>query len=175
MLNNKKTKLEQRFSKTYAATIWGGPDMKLTGELANFASKNSATAMMERWAAEREELRRQYEKSVDEFMKIFDSFNVKYKELVSHGMYRVYETSEYAVNLAFDVGSNFKISIYSKDRHNELVVIGGNIGTTYTNDFKTRFITKFFQVVNKVKAGKTPEIILGDLQMERLLETLPGE
>ena len=36
--------------------------------------------------------------------------------------------------------------------------------------FKTRFITKFFQVINKIKAGKTPEIILGDLQMERLLD-----
>jgi hypothetical protein len=90
-------------------------------------------------------------------------------------MYRVYETPEYAVNLAFDVGSNFKISIYSKDRQKDVNVIGGNIGTTYTNDFKTRFITKFFQVINKVKAGKTPEIILGDLQMERLLETLPGD
>lgn len=175
MLNNKKTKFEQRFQKTYAATIWGGPDMKLVGDFANFANKNSATAMMERWAAEREELRRQYEKSVDEFMKIFDSFNIKYKELVSRGMYRVYETPEYAVNLAFDAGSNFKISIYSKDRQKDVDVIGGNIGTTYTNDFKTRFITKFFQVINKVKAGKTPEIILGDLQMERLLETLPGD
>lgn len=175
MLNNKKTKFEQRFQKTYVATVWGGPDMTLVGVLANFANKNSATAMMERWAAEREELRRQYEKSVDEFMKIFDSFNIKYKELVSRGMYRVYETHEYAVNLTFDVGSNFKISIYSKDRQKEVEVIGGSLGTTYTNDFKTRFITKFFQVINKIKAGKTPEIILGDLQMERLLETLPGD
>lgn len=146
MLNNKKTKFEQRFQKTYVATVWGGPDMTLVGDLANFANKNSATAMMERWAAEREELRRQYEKSVDEFMKIFDSFNIKYKELVSRGMYRVYETHEYAVNLTFDVGSNFKISIYSKDRQKEVEVIGGSLGTTYTNDFKTRFITKFFRL-----------------------------
>lgn len=150
--------------------------MKLVGDLANFANKNSTTAMMERWAAEHEEkIHRRYEKSVDEFMKIFDSFNIKYKELVSRGIYRVYETPEYAVNLAFDVGSNFKISIFSKDRQKEVEVIGGSLGTTYTNDFKIRFITKFFQVINKVKAGKTPEIILGDLQMERLLETLPGD
>lgn len=56
MLNNKKTKFEQRFQKTYVATVWGGPDIKLVGGLANLASKNSATVMMERWAAEREEL-----------------------------------------------------------------------------------------------------------------------
>lgn len=175
MLNNKKTKFEQRFYKKHVATGWGGPDTKIVGGLASLANKNSVTIMMEQWAAEREERQRQYKKSVDEFMKIFDSFNIKYKELVSHGMYRVYETPEYTVNLKFDVDNNFKISIYSKDRLKEREIIGGNIGITYTNDFKTRFITKFFQVVNKVKAGKTPEIILGDLQMERLLETLPGD
>lgn len=48
MLNNKKTKFEQRFQKTYVATVLGGPDMTLVGDLANFANKNSATAMMER-------------------------------------------------------------------------------------------------------------------------------
>lgn len=178
MINNKLTRIEQRFSKKYNG-VWGEPSKhsvlnKINAHATYVKTKNAYEEWLSNWEKEQEKIQRAFKQSVDEFMKIFTSYSIDCIELVERGLYRIFENRDYTLNLAF-TASTFKISIYSKIRNDEVALFGGKIYESYTNFFKQSLITKYFDTVRKIKSGKTPEIIKSDFTIENILDTLPGD
>lgn len=178
MINNKLTRVEQRFSKKFNG-VWGDPSKHSVFNTINVhdtyvKTKNAYEEWIENWKKEQEELQRAFKQSVDEFVKIFTSYSINCIELVERGLYRIFENRDYTLNLAF-TASTFKISVYSKIRNNEVALFGGKIYESYTNFFKQSLITKYFDTVRKIKSGKTPEIIKSDFTIENILNSLPGD
>ena len=178
MINNKLTRIEQRFSKKYNG-VWGEPSKhsvlnKINTHATYVKTKNAYEEWLSNWEKEQEKIQRAFKQSVDEFMKILTSYSIDCIELVERGLYRIFENRDYTLNLAF-TASTFKISVYSKIRNDEVALFGGKIHESYTNFFKQSLITKYFDTVRKIKSGKTPEIIINDFTIENILDTLPGE
>jgi hypothetical protein len=178
MINNKLTRVEQRFSKKFNG-VWGDLSKHSILNTINVhdtyvKTKNAYEEWIENWKKEQEELQRAFKQSVDEFVKIFTSYSINCIELVERGLYRIFENRDYTLNLAF-TASTFKISVYSKIRNDEVALFGGKIYESYTNFFKQSLITKYFDTVRKIKSGKTPEIIKNDFTIENILDTLPGD
>ena len=182
MINNKLTRVEQRFSKKYNG-VWGDPNSplnrhsafdKINAHATYVKTKNVYNEWVESWFKEQEERQRVFKQSVDEFINILTSYSINCIELVERGLYRIFENIDYTVNLAF-TASTFKISVYSKIRNDEVALFGGKIHESYTNFFKQSLITKYFDTVRKIKSGKTPEIIKSDFTIENILNALPGD
>lgn len=178
MINNKLSRVEQRFSKKFNG-VWGDPSKHsalnaINAHTTYVKTKNAYEEWIDNWKKEQEELQRAFKQSVDEFMKIFTSYSINCIELVEHGLYRIFENKDYTLNLAF-TASTFKIGVYSKIRNDEVALFGGKIYESYTNFFKQSLITKYFDTVRKIKSGKTPEIIKSDFTIENILNSLPGD
>lgn len=178
MINNKLTRVEQRFSKKFNG-VWGDPSKHsalnaINAHATYVKTKNAYEEWIDNWKKEQEELQRAFKQSVDEFMKIFASYSINCIEIVEHGLYRIFENRDYTLNLAF-TASTFKISVYSKIRNDEVALFGGKIYESYTNFFKQSLITKYFDTVRKIKSGKTPVIIKSDFTIENILNSLPGD
>lgn len=182
MINNKLTRVEQRFTKKYNG-VWGDPNNplsrhsafnKINAHITCVKTKNTYDEWLENWEKEQEKRQRTFKQGVDEFMKILASYSINCIEIVERGLYRIFENKDYTLNLAF-TASTFKISVYSKIRNDEVPLFGGKIHESYTNFFKQSLITKYFDTVRKIKSGKTPEIIINDFTIENILDTLPGD